>query len=66
MLLIRKDLGQESGLNTIKPIQSKLAAIHNIPSQNTKIERLRFIGLMNFFSKFIERLHVNMMVSLTS
>ena len=60
MLLTVKYLGHEIGYKTINPIHSKIVAIHKIPTPATKIELMRFIGSMNFYSKFIEKLHVNL------
>ena len=60
MLLTVKYLGHEIGFNTTQPIQSKNAAFHRNLSPITKIELMRFIGSMNFHSKLIEELHVNM------
>ena len=52
--------GLEVGCNAIEPIQSKITAIHGLPSSTTKIELMMFIASMNFYSKFIDKLHVNM------
>ena len=59
MLLKVKFLGQEIGYNTIKPIHSKIAAIHKIPSPTGKVALMSFIGALNFYKKFIEKLHNN-------
>ena len=37
MLLKVKFLGHEIGYNTVKPIHSKIAAIHEIPSPTGKV-----------------------------
>ena len=60
MLLEVKFLGHEIGYNTIKPIHSKFAAIHKIPSPTGKIALRSFIGALNFYTKFIEKLHINL------
>ena len=60
MLLSVKYLGDEINFNTIKPIQSKKAAIYNIASPTTKFELMNFIGSMNFNSKYTDKHHVNM------
>ena len=55
-----KFLGLESGYNTIKPIHSKLAAIHKIPSPTRKVALRSFSGALNHYTKFIEKLHINL------
>ena len=60
MLLKVKILGHEIGYNTIKPIHSKSAAIHKIPSPTGKVALMSFIGALNFYTKFIEKLHINL------
>ena len=60
MLLTVTYFGHEFGFNTIKPIQSENAASHRNPSPTTKIELMRSIGSMNFYSKLFDKLHVNM------
>ena len=42
MLLKVKFLGHEIGYNTIKPMHSKIAAIHKIPSPTVKVALMRF------------------------
>ena len=59
MLLEVKFLGHEIGYNTIKPILSKIAAFHKILSPNGKVAPMSFIGALNFYTKFIEKLHFN-------
>ena len=59
MLLKVKFLDHEIGYNTIKPIHSKIAAIHKIPSLTGKVALMSFIGALNFYTKFIEKLHLN-------
>ena len=53
MLLKVKFLGHEIGYNTIKPIHSKIAAIHKIPSPTGKVALMSFIGALNFYTKFM-------------
>ena len=60
MLLKVKILGYEIGYNTIKPIHSKIAAVHKIPSPTGKIAPMSFIGALNFYTKFFEKLHINL------
>ena len=60
MLLKVKFLGHEIGYNTIKPIHSKIAAIHKIPSPTGKVALMSFIGALNFYTKFDEKLHINL------
>ena len=55
MLLKVKFLGHEIGYNTVKPIHSKIAAIHKIPVPTGKIALMSFIGALNFYTKFIEK-----------
>ena len=59
ILLTVKFLGHEIGNNTIKPISSKVDAIHHIKTPTSKTELLRFIGSLNFYSKFINKLHIS-------
>ena len=60
MLLKVKFLGHEIGNNTIKPIPSKIEANKRIPSPKEKKDVLQFLGSVNFYSKFIEKLHINL------
>ena len=60
MLLKVNILGHEKCYNTIKPIHSKTAAIHKIPSPTGKIALMSFIGALNFYTKIIEKLHFNL------
>ena len=55
-----KFLGHEIGYNTIKPIHSKIAAIHKILSPTGKVALMSFIGALNFNTKFFEKLHINL------
>ena len=60
MLLKIKFLGHETGNNTIKPIPSTNEAIKRIPSPKEKKDFMQFLGSVNFYSKFIERLHLDL------
>ena len=60
MLLKVNFLGHEIGYNTIKPIHSKVDAIHKIPTPTSKAALMSFIGALNFYTKFIEKLHINL------
>ena len=60
MLLKVKFPGHEIGYNTIKPIHSKIAAIHKIPSPTGNVVLMSFIGALNFYTKFFEKLHINL------
>ena len=60
MLPKDKFLGHQSGYNTIKPIHSKLAAIHKILSPTGKVVLMSFSGALNFYTNFIEKLHINL------
>ena len=55
-----KFLGHEIGYKTIKPIHSKVAAIHKIPSPTGKVALMSFIGALNFYTKFIGKLQINL------
>ena len=60
MLLKVKFFGHEIGSNTIKPIPSKIDAIKRIPPPKEKKDVMQFLGSVNFYSKFIEKLHINL------
>ena len=60
MLLKVRFLGHEIGYNTIKPMHSKVDAIHKIPSPTSKVALMSFIGALKFYSNFIEKLHINL------
>ena len=60
MLLTVKFLGHEIGNQTIKPIYSKVDAIHNLKTPQNKRELMGFVGSMNFYSIFIHNLHINL------
>ena len=53
-------MGHEIGYKTIKPIHSKITVIHKIPSPTGKDALMSFIGALNFYTKFIEKLHINL------
>ena len=52
LLLKVKNLGYDIGYNTIKPIQSKIAARHQFSSPTGKVALLSFIGALNFYAVF--------------
>ena len=54
MLLKTKFLEHEIGYNTIKPIHSKIAAMHKIPSPTGKNALKSFIGALNFYTKLLK------------
>ena len=54
MILTVIYFGYENGFNTIKPFQTKNAAIHEIASGFTKLPSMRFNGYMKFYSKFFD------------
>ena len=60
MLLKVKFLGHEIGYNTIKHIHSKIAAKHKIHSPTGKVALMSFIGALNFYTEFLEKLHINL------
>ena len=60
MLLKDKFLGNEIGYITIKPLLSKISAIHKIPSPTGKVALMSFIGALNICTKFFEKLHTNL------
>ena len=60
MLLKVKFFGHEIRNNTIKPIPSKTEAIKRIPSPKEKKDVMQLLGSVNFYSKFIEKLHINL------
>ena len=59
MLLKVKFLGHEIGNNTSTPIPSNIEANKRIPSPNEKKDVMQFLGSVNFYSNFIEKLHIN-------
>ena len=60
MLLTVNYLGHENGYQTSKPILSKSASNHKLPSSHTKSELMILIVSMISYSKFLDELHVNM------
>ena len=52
MLLKVEFLGHDIGYNTIKPIHSKFAAKHKIPSPTGKNALMSFTGALNFSQNF--------------
>ena len=60
MLLKVKFLGHEIWINTIEPIPSKIEAIKRIPSPKEKKDVMQFLGSVNFYSKFVEKKHINL------
>ena len=60
MLLKVKFLGHEIANNTIKPVPSKIEAIKRIPSPKDKKDVIQFLGSVNFYSNFLEKLHINL------
>ena len=60
MLLRVKFLGHETGNNTIKPMPSKIEAVKRIPSPKDKKDVMQFLGSVNFYSKFIAKLQINL------
>ena len=60
MLLKVKFLEHEIGNNTVKPISSKIEAIKRIPSPKEMKDVMQFLGSVNFYSKFVEKLHINL------
>ena len=57
ILLTVKFLGHEIGNNTINSMSSKVDAIHQLKTPTCETELMCFIGSMNFYSKFINKLH---------
>ena len=55
-----KLLGHEIENTTIKPIPSKIEAIKRILSLKDKKDVMQFLGSVNFYSNFIEKLHINL------
>ena len=60
MFLKVKFLGHEIRKNTIRPIPSKIEAIKRIPSPKEKKDVMQFLGSVFFYSKFVEKLHINL------
>ena len=55
-----KLLGHEIENNTIEPIPSKIEASKRIPPPKEKKDVMQFLGNVNFYSKFIEKLHIKL------
>ena len=60
MLLKVIILGHEIGINTINPIPSKIGAIKRILSPKEKKDVMQLLRCVNFYSKFVEKLHINL------
>ena len=60
MLLKVNFLGHEIGYNTIKPIHSKSTAYHQFPSPTGKVTLMSFFGALNFYTKLIDKLNINL------
>ena len=60
VLLTVKFFGHEIGNQTIKPIHSKVDGILEHKFLSSKRELMRFIGSMNFYSKFIQNLLISL------
>ena len=58
MLRKVKFLGHEIGHNTIKPLPSKIEATKTTPLPKEKKHVMQFLGSVNFYSKFVGKLHV--------
>ena len=59
MVLQVEFFGHEIDYKTSKPVNSKNAAIHKIASPTGKVAIMSFIGAFKFYTKFIEKLHIN-------
>ena len=44
----------------IKPIHPKIAAIHKIPSPTGKVALMSFNGALDFYTNFLEKLHLKL------
>ena len=60
MLREVKFLGHEIRYNTLKPSYSKIAATHKILFPTGKVALKSFIGALNFYTKLIEKLYINL------
>ena len=58
--LIVTNLSLQIGFNTSKSIHSKTTAMHEIRSSTRKIELMRFIGSMNFYSEITDEYRNNL------
>ena len=48
-----KYLGQEISTAGVRPLPSKLQSIIDVPRPNTKVELLRYLGMVNFYHRFL-------------
>ena len=60
MLLKVNFRGHEFGYNTIKPIHSKISAVHKNLSPTGNVALMSFIGAPSFNTKFFGTLHINL------
>ena len=60
VLLTVKFLGHKIGNDTIQPVASKFDHIYNLKTPTSRTELMRLIGSMNFYSKFINKLHISL------
>ena len=60
ILLSVKLFGHEIGNNTIKPISSIVDGIHKIKTPISETELILNISSMNFYSKFISKVHISL------
>ena len=59
ILLTVKVLGHYIGKNTDRPITSNVDGIHRLSTHTSKTELMLFIGSMNFYSNFINKINVS-------
>ena len=48
-----KYLGQEISAAGVRPLPSKLQSIIDVPRPNTKVELQRYLGMVNFYHRFL-------------
>ena len=48
-----KYLGQEISAAGVRPLPSKLQSIIEVPRPNTKVELQRYLGMVNFYHRFL-------------
>ena len=60
MLLKVKFFGHEIGYITIKPIHSKVAATHKIPSPTGEVAPITFIKALNVLHQIHKKIHINL------
>ena len=53
-------LGHEIGNQTIKPFHSTVDGIRKLKTSSSKRELMCFLGSMNFYSEFIQNLHISL------